>query len=552
MRSSTVLPEPRTGLAVAWLAPLFAGASVLLTWPLAARLRGALPGAGADLAGSALRWHATRSAGGRVSELVQEPSLQQPFGWDLLVREGLPLDALAGLPLLQTLGWPAGPGLFVLSALSLAGLSAAWLGTLLTGSLWAGLAAGAAWQASTALQLHAAEGRWDALLALALLPLTAGLGVQAAARGARSWAALAGLLAAAVVLLWTPGLVVLGVGGLLLGGLLLARPGGLLDLWRVGSAGALAAAAALLVPLGWLRTSRWLLPGSRGEAVSTELGLVEHLQVAVEGSLLGSAGPAWAPSVGLGIAALAGLVLSRGRRGAWTLPLGLSLVLGLMALGPALGPVPGPGWLLLALPGPWWPPAELVAGVELGLVVLVALGLARLPAAARPLVGLLLGLGFVLEVPSAREGPFPTTPWPRHGGGFLEVSGPVVWVPAPGGPEDPEQQVLLDVVRFDLHLVDPAVPPALSWSADPVSEAQARRYGPLGTLARIGEETEPEGLSVEALGLLADAGAAVLVVDHAALEAAGTRGERAAERLEAVLGPRVLGQRFQVVELSGR
>ena len=71
------------------LLPLHAAVAATVCWPLPIRLGGALPGeVGPGLVRSVLHWRALVAGG--AAELVQSGSVQQPFGVDLLARDGLP------------------------------------------------------------------------------------------------------------------------------------------------------------------------------------------------------------------------------------------------------------------------------------------------------------------------------------------------------------------------------------------------------------------------------------------------------------------------------
>jgi len=529
------------------LLPLHAAVAATVCWPLPIRLGGALPGeVGPGLVRSVLHWRALVAGG--AAELVQSGSVQQPFGVDLLARDGLPWAT--GLAAASGLEPALGLGVATLVAATVAGLAASWL-VASRGHGWGGMVlAGMAWPCAAAAGELLVTGDLGRLGVLAVLPVACGASLRAVEAGSVTWGLLAGLTAALVGLSWpTAGLAVAVVGLLAVG--MAAGGARIAEVWRAAAGGLAGALSVGLVPGSWWSAHGWLRPGASGEAVSTEAGLVHGVQIAAEASLGATAGAAWWPAGGLVLLGLVGLSAGiwRGRRREALLWGLVALALGVLALGPQLGPVSGPGGVLLALPGRLWAPAELAVGIELAFLVLAAGALLWLPAGLQPLGGVVVGAGLVVLTVVGR-GEVPTTPWPPRGGGFLEVDGPVVWLPVPGGPEDPDGRGLLDAAWEDVHLVSPIAPSGQDWGEDPVAAHLSRRWGPLETLARLGDEAAPENFSSEALGLLGQTGAVALVVDHVALREGGERGARILSRLGPVLGPPVVGMRYQVVPLE--
>ena len=529
------------------LLPLHLAVALAVCWPLPSRLGAVLPGeVGSALVRTVLHWRALVTGG--AAELVQAGSVQQPFGVDLLARDGLPwataLAAASGLELAQ------GLGVATLVAVMVAGLAASW-SVASRGVGWGGMVlAGLAWPCAGAAGELLASGDLGRLGAFAVLPLAAAAVLRALEVGSVAWGLLAGLALALVGLSWpAAGLAVAVVGVLAVG--VAVGEGRVAGVWRASAGGLAGALSVGLIPGSWWWVNRWLRPGASGEAVSSDAGLVHGLQVAAEHSLATPAGEAWWPAGGLVLLGLLGLgaELWRGRRREGLLWGLAALTFGILALGPHLGSIPGPGRVLLALPGRLWTPAELGVGVELVLLLLTVGALRWLPDRLQVLGGVGMGIGLV-ALTMAGRGELPTTPWPPRGGGFLEVDGPVVWLPVPGGPEDPDGHGLLDAAWEDVHLVNPMAPAGQHWGQDPLASHLSRRWGPLETLSRLGDEAEPEAFSSEALGLLGQTGAVALVVDHVALGEAGERGARVLARLEPVLGPPVLGMRYQVVPLE--
>ena len=508
---------------------------------------GGLPGAHGRTRSEAISaWSTVGRVGLDLSALSQRPERDLPYGDDLLARRGLPVDALVALPGISIVGLPRGVALGLWLWLALAGIGAGRLGARLwEGRLGgntpeaaaAGLAAGLAYQGGGLLLSLAGDGAWQILAGAALLPWALLVLAPLIEGPDPPWprAMVAGVIVALLGLTWAPLLLPLGACLLVGIGAGLRTRRQLAALLLVGAVGLLLA----LVPLAWMGQAAWLRPGAQGEPLSVAAGSLGLAELAGQRPLL-------LPGLALVLPGLAGAAFAVRRRRPLLALVGVGLGAGLALATRLPASWPDPSHPLLALPGR----IGLFAAdsgilVELCLALLAG-GLALLPRHPALRAALALApLGLMLAA-----APLPTSPWPPGGGGFGLPEGPLVWIPTPGGPDDPHAEALIDQSWHGRPLIAGGGPLGGGLEEDPMSARLYRRWPVLDQLAHLGDEAEPEPISPESIGLLAETGAVAVVVDLDALAAAGARGQRIRDRLLPYLAPEPLSGRYLVSPLD--
>lgn len=534
----------RAGIAAALL-----GSALGLLGPEALR-RGYLPGdAGSASALDRINLHWQFHAHG-IAGLIASDLQAYPARTDRLVTDGLPLDALTSAPLLAVLGWPDGLWLWNILVLWGIGLSAAWAGARIAG--WPGaLITGAIYQSCDRALWATAQADTRLSAGLLLLPLVAGAACPSPAGGAGARSpGLAGLLGALAFLCdpgLLPGLLLVGAGPMIA-----ARDGA--GLARAG----ISAAATAAIPLAWLQSGAYELPGLSVRPWSPTPGSADGLRPVdlAAAAIYGADGAMlWSllrPATALLIAARVAEDRPEGWR-RWAVLGLIGCMLGLGAELPSpIGPLVLPsGWLadlplpvsLLAADRSWAAVSLAGALLAAGAVPAVRARLRALPV-IRPLLApgspgvialpILLALAAPLEARliSPRL-PVPLVPAaPSATARILAATPglPVLLLPLPGGRFRPDHLDLLDQTWHGRPMAHGARLPSDAMAPDSLQRLWRQNAG-LAALWRCeqllpGEEIALSGREGAAL---LEAGYRSVYIDQRYVQHAGGAGGEAGE-----------------------